>query len=77
MGRFSVTYILLMLRVVRRHCLVQAPGPGLTIVFLTFTVLAQGGGVQAHTYAGVFSLWVCMNLWGCLKVILGGLPTIS
>ena len=32
-------------RVARKHCLVQAPGPGLTIVFLTFLVLAQGGGL--------------------------------
>ena len=29
--------------------LVQAPGPGLTVVLLTFMVLAQGGGVSMHT----------------------------
>ena len=27
-----------------KHRLVQAPGPGLTVVFLTFLVLAQGAG---------------------------------
>ena len=44
MGRFSVTYVLLVPRVARKHCLVQAPGPGLTAAFLTFSVLAQGPG---------------------------------
>ena len=44
MGRFSVTFILLVLRVARKHRLVQAAGPGLTVVFLTFLVLVQGGG---------------------------------
>ena len=29
----------------RKHCLVQAPGPGQAAVFLTFSVLAQGEGV--------------------------------
>ena len=31
-------------RVARKHRLVQAPGPGLTVVFLIFLVLAQGEG---------------------------------
>ena len=31
-------------RVARKHHPVQAPGPGLAVVFLTFLVLAQGGG---------------------------------
>ena len=44
MGRFSVTHVFLVPRVVRKHHLVQAPGPGVTIVFLTLPVLAQGGG---------------------------------
>ena len=39
-----MTYVLLVPRVVRKHRLVQAPGPGLTVVFLSFLVLAQGGG---------------------------------
>ena len=43
MGRFSVTYVLLVPRVARKHGLVQAPGPGLTVVFLSFLVLEQGG----------------------------------
>ena len=33
----------LVLHVARQHHLVQAPGPGLTVVVLTFLVLAQGG----------------------------------
>ena len=40
MGKFSVTYILLVPCVARKPCLVQAPGPGLTVVFLMFSVLA-------------------------------------
>ena len=44
MGRFSVTYVLLVPLVAWKHRLVQAPGPGVTVVFLTFVVLAQGGG---------------------------------
>ena len=31
-------------RFARKHRLVQAPGPGLTVSFLTFLVLAEGGG---------------------------------
>ena len=44
MGRFSLAYVLLVPHVVHKHHLVQAPGPGLTVVFLIFVVLAQGGG---------------------------------
>jgi len=31
-----VTYFLLVPRVARKHCLVKAPGPGLTVFFLDF-----------------------------------------
>ena len=48
MGRFSVTYVPLVPRVARKHRLVQAPRPGVTVVFLTFRVLAQGGGGVAR-----------------------------
>ena len=44
MGRFWVTCVLLVPRVARKQRIVQAPGPGLTVVFLVFLVLAQGGG---------------------------------
>ena len=51
MGRFLVTYILLVLRVAWKHRPVQAPGPGVTAVFLTFLVLAQGvGGYKIEWY---------------------------
>ena len=36
--------VLLVLCVTRKHRLVEAPGPGLTVTFLNFLVLAQGGG---------------------------------
>ena len=52
MGRFSVTCVLLVPRVTRKHHLVQAPGPGVTVVFLTLLVLAQGGGVNQW--------WLCL-----------------
>ena len=39
-----MTYVLLVLCVGQKHCLVQAPGPGVTVSFLTFLVLAQGEG---------------------------------
>ena len=42
-GRFSVTCVFFVPRAAPKHRLVQAPGPGLTVVFLTFLVLAQGG----------------------------------
>ena len=38
------TCFLLVPRVARLHRLVQALGPGLTVTFLTWLVLAQGGG---------------------------------
>ena len=41
MGRFLVTYVLMAPPVARKHRLVQAPGPGLTVIFLTFLVLVQ------------------------------------
>ena len=44
MGRFSVTFVLLVPRVTQKHCLVQAQGPGVTDVYLTLLVLAQGRG---------------------------------
>ena len=44
MGRFSVTYVLLVLHIAPKHRLLQASGPGLTVVFLTVLVLAPGGG---------------------------------
>ena len=31
-------------RIARLHRRAQAPGPGLTVTFLTWLVLAQGGG---------------------------------
>ena len=37
-------WVLLVPRVARKHRLVQAPGPGVTVVVLTFLVLAQGEG---------------------------------
>ena len=46
MGRFAVTHVLLVRRVAWKHRLVQAPGPGVTVVSLTFLVLAQGGIMQ-------------------------------
>ena len=49
MGRFSVTYVLVVLCVVRKHHLVKAPGPGLTVVFLTFLMLAQRGGFTPYS----------------------------
>ena len=55
MCRFSATYILLVLRGARKRCLVQAPGPSLTVVLLTFSVLAQEGG-------GTNLLWVEIGL---------------
>jgi hypothetical protein len=39
MGRFLETFVLLVRRVAWMHRLVQAPGPGVTVVFLTFMVL--------------------------------------
>ena len=45
MGRFSVEYVLLVPHIARKRRLVQAPGPGVTVVFLTFLALAQRGGV--------------------------------
>ena len=44
MGRFLVTRVLLAPRVAWKHRLVQAPGPDVTVVFLTFLVLTQRGG---------------------------------
>ena len=44
MGRFSVTCVLLAPRVTRKQHLVQALGPGVIVVFLTFLVLEQRGG---------------------------------
>ena len=38
-------------RVTRKHRLVQAPGPGLTVVFLTLLVLAQRGRGVAYRLA--------------------------
>ena len=47
MGRFPVTYVLLVPRIAHKHPVVQAPVPSLTVVFLSFLVLAQGeGGVH-------------------------------
>ena len=57
MGRFSVTYVLLVPCVARKHCLVQAPGPGLTVVLLTFNVLAQGGGFGTRPWCWFVCLW--------------------
>ena len=53
----------LVLHVAGKHRLVQAPGPGLTVVFLTFRVLAQGGG-------GGYIDTVCPRIEAC--VCLGG-----
>ena len=39
-------------RVARKRRLVQAPAPGLTVVVLTFLVLAQGGGGVPDRYRG-------------------------
>ena len=40
-------------RIARLHRRVQAPGPGLTVTFLTWLVLAQGGGgYNANTSKG-------------------------
>ena len=45
MGRFSVTYILLVPRAVRKHRLVKVLGPGVTIIVLFSWCLHKGGGV--------------------------------
>ena len=39
-----MTYVLLVPRAACKHRLVEAPGPGVTVVFLTALVLAQGRG---------------------------------
>ena len=44
MGRFFVTYVLLVPCVARKHRLVQVPGPDVAAIFLSFLVLAQGRG---------------------------------
>ena len=43
MGRFSVTHVLLVSHAAWKHCLAQAPGPSVTVVFVTFLALVQGG----------------------------------
>ena len=48
----SETHVLFVPRVARKHRLVQAPGPGATVILLTFLVLAQGGGWTAQTARG-------------------------
>ena len=45
MGRFSVTYVLLVPHVAHKHALVQAPGPDLTVIFLTSWCLYREGRV--------------------------------
>ena len=51
MGRFLVTYVLLVPRVARKHHFVQAAGPGVTVVFVTLPVLAHEGGGGAYSRA--------------------------
>ena len=49
-GQVFGTCFLLVPRVAWLHRLVEAPGPGLTVTFLTWLVLAQGGGgTRDHT----------------------------
>ena len=43
-GQVFCVQCLFVLRVARKHGLVQARGPRVTVVFLTLAVLAQGGG---------------------------------
>ena len=50
MGRCSVTYVLVVPHVARKHRLVQAPGPNLTVVFLIFMMLAQRGKGYVQSY---------------------------
>ena len=61
MGRCSVTCVLLVLRMACKHHLVRAPGPGLTVVFLIFLVLAQGAGVSEED----------QRLFGCGSPVAG------
>ena len=51
-GQVFCVQCLFVLRVARKHGLVQARGPRVTVVFLTLAVLAQGGGGY---HASVFS----------------------
>ena len=66
MGRFLVTYVLLVPRIARKHRLVQAPRPGGTIVFLPFLVLAHGRGgggyVLVHLLKRESSMWLTPNV---------------
>ena len=43
MGRFPVTYVLLVPRVAQARACLSTPAR-VTVILMTFTVLAQGGG---------------------------------
>ena len=55
-GQVFCVQCLFVLRVARKHGLVQARGPRVTVVFLTLDVLAQGGGgvglLRKHCHHG-------------------------
>ena len=50
-GQVFCVQCLFVLRVARKHGLVSARGPRVTVVFLTLAVLAQGGGGVMQRFA--------------------------
>ena len=64
-GQVFTTCLLFAPRVTRRHGLVSAQGPRLTVVFLTFSVLAQGGeGGQDNWSQGPAHVPPTFSDWG-------------
>ena len=62
-GQIFAPYMILVPRVVRKHGLVQAWGPRLTVVFLTFSVLAQGGGGGGDSLSVYFFRLLAKGAW--------------